>query len=68
MSIGKICAKYRKECGYRQIDVSLDTGYAVTNVSSFENGRNDNGYLFLWYILHGMTAEYLLENGVTENA
>lgn len=62
-TIGKICAKYRREIGYRLIDVAEDTGYTFGNISAFENGRNDNGNILLWYITHGLTAEYIKMNG-----
>jgi transcriptional regulator with XRE-family HTH domain len=61
MILGKICQNYRIELGYRQIDVANETGYSKENVSSFENGRNDNCYLLLWYISHGLKYDMIRE-------
>lgn len=57
--IGQKCKKYRINKGYYQNNVASDTGYSVENVSSFENGRNDNARILLWYFAHGMQIEYL---------
>lgn len=55
--LGIICKKYRKRSGYYQIHVANDTEYSVENISAFENGRNDNCRILLWYIEHGLTLE-----------
>lgn len=57
--IGKKCKEYRVNAGYYQYNVSHDTGYSIENVSSFENGRNDNARILLWYFERGMTYDYL---------
>lgn len=57
--IGKVCKCFRVSIGKTQLNVAFDTGYSVENVSSFENGRNDNCRLLLWYFAHGMTIEHL---------
>lgn len=62
--MGRRCKQFRVERGYRQIDVAVDTGYSIENISSFETGRNDNGIILLWYFEHGMKPEYLFERGV----
>ena len=62
--MGRRCKKFRVEHGYFQTDVASDTGYSVENISSFETGRNDNARILLWYLDHGMNAEYLFERGV----
>ena len=59
--IGKICQRFRREQGYNQTRVAADTGYTAENISAFENGRNDNGKILMWYVLHGMSAEYIRE-------
>lgn len=58
--IGNKCRCFRREQGITQNKVAEDTGYSCENISSFENGRNDNSRILLWYMLHGMTIEYLL--------
>lgn len=61
--MGQRCKQFRVERGYYQLDVAIDTGYSVENISSFETGRNDNARILLWYFAHGMKAEYLFEGG-----
>ena len=34
------------------------------HISAFENGRNDNARILLWYFAHGMTVDHLIEGGV----
>lgn len=64
--IGRICAAYRKDHNYEQKDAAKDTGYSLENISSFENGRNDNVRIFLWYVSKGLNmqeiGELLYEN------
>lgn len=62
--MGQRCKQFRVEHGFYQIDVAYETGYSVENISSFENGRNDNARILLWYFVHGMNADYLFERGV----
>ena len=57
--VGQKCKNFRIEKGYYQTDVARDLGYSLENISSFENGRNDNAIILLWYIKHGMTLEML---------
>lgn len=48
--IGQICKKMRERKKKTQLQVSIELGYCVENISSFENGRNDNVRIFLWYL------------------
>ena len=57
--IGNACRCFRVSIGKTQLQVAFETGYSVENISSFENGRNDNCRLLLWYFFHGMTVEDL---------
>ena len=41
--------------------VAKELGFSVENISSFENSRNDNYYILLWYLRKGMTIGELLE-------
>lgn len=61
--LGRKCKKFRIEHGYFQVDVATDTGYSVENISSFETGRNDNARILLWYFVHGMNTEHLIDGG-----
>lgn len=62
--IGERCKRFRQLLQYRQIDVARETGYGVENISGFENGRNDNGLIMLWYIAHGMPVGMILNDTV----
>lgn len=62
--VGKRCKKFRIERDYYQMDVAIETGYSVENISAFENGRNDNARILLWYFAHGMKYDYLVERGL----
>lgn len=55
--IGQRCKKFRERLGYYQSDVANQTGYSKENVSAFENGRNDNVRIFLWYVEMGLFDE-----------
>ena len=66
--MGQRCKEFRAKHGYYQRDVARDTGYSVENISAFETGRNDNARILLWYFVHGMNAEHLLERGVKHGA
>lgn len=60
LTIGRFCQGIRKEKGKTQLDVALDTGYTVSNISEFERGHNNNAILFSWYIC--LLGDTLLEN------
>ena len=64
LDMGRRCKQFRVEHGFYQFDVAAETGYSVENISSFENGRNDNARILLWYFAHGMNADYLFEKDV----
>ena len=53
--IGKLCQNYRKKLNVKQIEVALETGYSLENVSAFENGRNNNANIYNWYVQKGFT-------------
>lgn len=65
MEIGARCRDYRVRVGKLQSDVAAGTGYGVPNISAFENGRNCNYRILLWYLRDGMTVRELLgeQNG-----
>ena len=55
VDLGKQCKDFRLEIGLLQSDVAAETGYSVENVSKFENGKNNNLKIFLWYVSKGIT-------------
>ena len=54
MSIGKRCANFRRLIGYSQQQVANELGYTRTNISMFENGKNYNMNILLWYLKRGL--------------
>nr|DAI24695.1 MAG TPA: Receptor Associated Kinase-like protein [Caudoviricetes sp.] len=64
--VGLNCQTFRKnKTKYSQPMVAKELGFSVENISSFENSRNDNYYILIWYLQHGMTIKELLE-GIQE--
>lgn len=49
----KALKKFRQSLGYKQIDVANELGYSLENISKFENGKNNNLKIYLWYIEKG---------------
>lgn len=54
LTIGQKCAYFRKTLGISQQQVADDLGYCRTNITSFENGRNYNMTILLWYLKRGL--------------
>lgn len=60
-TVGAKCREYRR----RVLKVSLfyvsrTLGYSRENVSAFENGRNDNCLILLWYLSQGLTVDQII--------
>lgn len=58
--IGKTCQNFRRGKGLTQSEVAEDMGYTVENISAFENGRNDNLRIFLWYVDRGLNINDIM--------
>ncbi len=58
--MGTKCKEFRVSAGMLQIDVANETGYSLENISAFENGRNDNSRILLWYLAYGMNVNELI--------
>lgn len=52
--LGEICKNYRKKIKKTLADVAYDTDYSVANISKFENNKNFNYMILLWYVENGM--------------
>ena len=66
--IGKKCQEFRLSLGFTQDDVGYCIGYSRETVSMFENGKNDNLIIFLWYVTMGLDVHTLLADmGVYTN-
>lgn len=59
--IGKMCRELRMNKGMLQREVAADTHYSKENISAFENGRNRNTDILMWYIRNGLDLEKLRE-------
>lgn len=51
MKIGKVCRSARRRRDLTQSQVAQITGYSVENICAFENGRNRNMNILLFYIV-----------------
>lgn len=51
--IGSAAADWRRKHEIRQLDIAIEVGTTFTNISAFENGKNDSATILLWYVLHG---------------
>lgn len=59
---GALCRKYRQEVlNLTQTDVANDLNYSQENISAFENGRNSNNTIFMWYVKQGILNHYSLD-------
>ena len=58
-NIGKLCQNFRVSIQETQLTMSLDVNYSVESISSFENGRNNNMVLLLWYLSNGLDIDDL---------
>lgn len=59
---GDLCRKYRQEVlNLTQTDVANDLNYSQENISAFENGRNSNNIIFMWYVKQGILNHYSLD-------
>lgn len=54
ITIGRKCANFRRSIGYSQQQVANELGYSRTNISMFENGKNYNMTILLWYLKRGL--------------
>lgn len=43
----------RKKAKVKQSQVARELGYSLENISAFENGRNNNAEILLYYIKKG---------------
>lgn len=66
-SVGRVCRDFRMGLGLPLTAVSAATGYSPQNVCHFEQGRNDNTTIFLWYIAHGLDIDIVIK-GVLSDA
>ena len=54
LTIGQKCANFRRLIGISQQQVADELGYTRTNISMFENGKDYNMTILLWYLKRGL--------------
>lgn len=59
----ELCKKFRQEqLKVTQEDVAKELGYSQENISAFENGRNGNVIIFMWYVKEGLFDYYSIDD------
>ena len=58
--ITKTLKAYRKRATVTQVEVAVDTGYSVEQISTFENGRVRSLFLFMYYCRNFLSDEEIL--------
>ena len=51
--LGAMCRSFRISLGVTQKEIARDIDCGQENVSAFENGRNRNCVILLWYVNKG---------------
>lgn len=59
--IGNICSEHRRKLGKTQLNVAVELDCSIENVSAFENGRNNNMSMLIWYLKNGLDIEKIME-------
>ena len=57
--IGQECQNHRRRINIRQEQVGDEIGYSKQTISQFENGHNNNLYIFAWYLMNGLNTDRL---------
>lgn len=55
--IGYFCKRWRIANNYTLQDVAEFTGYGKDNIIKFEQGKNNNMTILLWYVIQGFKIE-----------
>lgn len=56
--IGIECKKLRESLNITQKQVADELGYSVKTISAFENGRNNNINILMWYLKRGLEVSH----------
>lgn len=58
----ELCKKFRQEqLKVTQKDVAEELNFSQENISAFENGRNGNVVIFMWYVKNGLFDYYSID-------
>lgn len=58
--VGTICKICRQHAGKKVSDVAADIGCTPHNIYSFENGKNNNMTILIWYLFNTDLAVWML--------
>ena len=59
-TVGSKCQNFRTtQLRMRQIDVAEKIGCSRENIAAFEQGRNYNMHILLWYMSQGLSIDEL---------
>lgn len=61
--LGNLCKRWRIMNNYELSVVASDTGYTAENIIKFEQGKNNNLKIFLWYLEHGFDVKRFRKAG-----
>ena len=53
LSVGELCKRWRITNNFALSEVAEELDYSVDNIVKFEQGKNNNMMILLWYLLHG---------------
>ena len=60
---GDMCRKFRQDVlNITQEQVAKELDYSQENISAFENGRNSNNIIFMWYVRNGILDYFSLDD------
>ena len=60
--VGTVCKICRRRAGKTVAEMARETDYSLSNIYAFENGRNNNIVLLMWYFEHTDLAPWMLYN------
>lgn len=65
--ISYYCKRWRIVNNITLQDVADETGYSKDNIIKFEQGKNNNATILLFYLLKGLKIDNIVMNGGVKN-
>lgn len=59
--LGRMCKTFRREHDIAMKTIADDLDYSVESISAFERGKINTSRILLWYVKHGLNADYIKE-------
>lgn len=63
VEIGNLCKRWRIMNNFDLSEVAQATGYTTDNIVKFEQGKNNNMKILLWYLEHGFDVSRFRKAG-----